>query len=193
MATNKTKKSVAADVANPATEAVDVAPAKTTKKKDLNFPDHVMVGIQSNTYGELIYLNRRTGARITWATIGEEQPVPMGELRDMRNTQRGFFTNNRIFVTGVQDEEFADATPEDVYKALMVSQYYKDTVDPDDFNKIFTLSEDEIRTRLHRMGKGAQTNFIVAANEAIRSGRLDSLKKIRAIEECLGCELIQIQ
>lgn len=193
MASNKTKKAVATDVADVAVETVDVAPTKAAKKKDLNFPDHVMVGIQSNTYGELIYLNRRTGARITWATIGEVQPVPMGELRDMRNTQRGFFVNNRIFVTGVQDEEYSDATPEDVYKALMVSQYYKDTIDPDDFNKIFTLSEYELRERLERMGSGAKTNFIVAANEAIRRGRLDSLRKIRTIEECLGCELIQIQ
>ena len=129
-----------------------------------------------------------------WATQavkkleGERKGVTGSKERAMSDA---VFTAIKDFC--VQDEEFADATPEDVYKALMVSQYYKDTVDPDDFNKIFTLSEDEIRTRLHRMGKGAQTNFIVAANEAIRSGRLDSLKKIRAIEECLGCELIQIQ
>lgn len=167
--------------------------APVPKKRDYKFPDHVMVAVQSNTYGELIYVNQRTGARVSWKEIGDVQPVPMGELRDMRNTQRGFFSNNRIFIVGVEDEEYSEAAPEDVYKALMVSQYYKDVIDPNNFNSIFGLEPHELRIRLNRMSDGAKTNLVVAANEAIRRGRLDSLKKIRVIEECLGCELIEIQ
>ena len=193
MATNKNKK-IVPDTEEVVADIVDVPESKTvTKKKDMNFPDHVMVGVQSNTFGELIYYNRRTGARVSWNGVGDVQPVPMGELRDMRNTQRGFFENNRIFVTGVQDEDYAEATPEDVYKALMVSQYYKNVIDPDNFNTIFTMDADEIRMRLRRMSVGAKANFVVAANEAIRRGRLDSLRKIKVIEECLGCELVSIQ
>lgn len=167
--------------------------ASVPKKRDYKFPDHVMIAVQSNTYGELIYVNQRTGARVSWKEIGDVQPVPMGELRDMRNTQRGFFSNNRIFIVGVEDEDYCDAAPEDVYKALMVSQYYKDVIDPNNVNAIFNLDPNELRIRLSRMSDGAKTNFVVAANEAIRRGRLDSLKKIRVIEECLGCELVEIQ
>lgn len=200
---NKPKKSAANLNINEVIEVVEATEENTVlketesapiaKKRDYKFPDHVMIAVQSNTYGELIYVNQRTGARVSWKEIGDVQPVPMGELRDMRNTQRGFFSNNRIFIVGVEDEEYSDAAPEDVYKALMVSQYYKDVIDPNNFNSIFNLDPNELRIRLNRMSDGAKTNFVVAANEAIRRGRLDSLKKIRVIEECLGCELIEIQ
>ena len=199
---NKPKKSAANLNANEVIEVVettektasrDAEHAVVAKKRDYKFPDHVMIAVQSNTYGELIYVNQRTGARVSWQEIGDVQPVPMGELRDMRNTQRGFFSNNRIFIVGVEDEDYCDASPEDVYKALMVTQYYKDVIDPNNVNAIFNLDPNELRIRLNRMSDGAKTNFVVAANEAIRRGRLDSLKKIRVIEECLGCELIEIQ
>lgn len=201
MANSKTKKAFP-EVVEPIDEVIvteekavinETTQAPVAKKRDYKFPDHVMVAVQSNTYGELIYVNQRTGARVSWKEIGDVQPVPMGELRDMRNTQRGFFSNNRIFIVGIEDEDYQDAAPEDVYKALMVSQYYKDVIDPNNFNSIFALDANELRIRLNRMSDGAKTNLVVAANEAIRRGRLDSLKKIRVIEECLGCELVEIQ
>ena len=197
MASKKTTKTAvpAADVEIIETSAAaEVTTVKEApKKRDYKFPDHVMVSVQSNTFGELIYVNPHNGTKVSWSELGDVQPMPMGELRAMRNTQRGFFSNNRIFVLGIEEEGYEDALPEDVYKSLMVSQYYKDIIDPDNFHDLFRLDVNELRDRLYRLGDGAKTNVVVAANEAIKSGRLDSIRKIQVIEECLGCELIDIQ
>lgn len=170
--------------------APEVAPAKEAQvKKPASLPDHAKIVVQSNTYGELIYINKRTGDMYVWDNFGEYQVLTMGDLRAMRGSQNKFFMNKYIFIDHVEEEGFEEITPEDVYKLLGVSQYYKDILSPENFTEIFTLSEQEMRKALLRIGSGAKTNVVVAANEAIKRGDLDSLKKIRAIEELLNCEL----
>jgi hypothetical protein len=90
---------------------------------------------------------------------------------------------------GVEDEGYEDVTPDDICKSLMVSQYYKNVLDPDNFNQIFTWPESKLKERVAMMGSGAKLNLMVAANTAIKEGRLDSLKRIKVLEELLGCEL----
>ena len=84
-------------------------------------------------------------------------------------------------------------TPEDVYKALLVTQYYKESLTPDNFGALFRMKPEEIKTRARRLSEDGRTNLIVAANDAIRNGTLDSLRSIRAIEEALNCELVTIE
>jgi hypothetical protein len=72
---------------------------------------------------------------------------------------------------------------------LMVSQYYKNVVDPDDFNRIFSMKPSEIKETVSMMSADAKLNLLVAVNTAIEDGDLDSLKKIKVFEEVLGREL----
>lgn len=172
-------------------EEVQTEEVKTPQvKKPLSIPDYVRLVVQSNVYGQLIYVNGRTGDTFLWDNFGDYQALTMGDLRAMRGSQNKFFSNNYIFIDHVEEEGYQDVTPEEVYKLLGVSQYYKDILSPENFTEIFTLSESEMRKRLLRLGVGAKTNVIVAANEAIKRGDLDSLKKIRMIEELLNCELM---
>lgn len=160
--------------------------------KPMKLDDSVRVIVQSNVYGGLIFINQRTGDRTEWDHFGDKQTLTMGDLRSMKGTQRAFFENNWIFVDSVDEAGYEDVTPEDVYKILMVTQYYKDSLTPDSFGELFRMSADEIKSRVHRMSAGAKTNLVIAANDAIRNGTLDSLRSIQALENALNCELVKI-
>lgn len=170
-------------------ESVAVPVEKPIKKKAVKLDDSVLVNVKSNAYGTLYFKNPRTGDETNWSHFGDTQTVTMGDLRAMKGTQRAFYEKQWIYIVNVEDEEYSDVTPDEVYKALMVSQYYKNIVDPDNFNQIFTMSEAKLRERVEMMSSGAKMNLVVASNTAILNGTLDSLKKIKLLEELLGCEL----
>ena len=177
---------------SPATEET-AAPAKPGQPAKVRLDDSVLIRVKSNTYGQLIYVNKRTGDRTEWSRFGEEQSVTMGDLRAMKGTQLPFFSDQMIVVTGCDDERYPDLTPAEIYDALLVSRYYKNIVDPDNFGRIFSASEDETRQWVSQMSSNARMNLIVALNAAIRNGTLDSLRKIKLFEDLLGCELATLQ
>lgn len=177
---------------SPAKEET-AAPAKPGQPAKVRLDDSVLIRAKSNTYGQLIYVNKRTGDRTEWSRFGEEQSVTMGDLRAMKGTQLPFFSDQMIVVTGCDDERYPDLTPAEIYDALLVSRYYKNIVDPDNFGRIFSASEDETRQWVSQMSSNARMNLIVALNAAIRNGTLDSLRKIKLFEDLLGCELATLQ
>ena len=171
-------------------EAVAVAEAQKPKKKEkVRLDDSALIRVKSNTFGKLIYINKRTGDRTEWNHHGEEQSITMADLRAMKGTQNDFFADNMIIITGCEDDRYDDVEPADIYDALLVSKYYKNMIDPDKFGTLFKMSDDDIRARVAQMSKNARLNLVVALNTAINSGSLDSLRKIRLFEELLGCEL----
>ena len=177
---------------SPAKEET-AAPAKPGQPAKVRLDDSVLIRVKSNTYGQLIYVNKRTGDRTEWSRFGEEQSVTMGDLRAMKGTQLPFFSDQMIVVTGCDDERYPDLTPAEIYDTLLVSRYYKNIVDPDNFGRIFSASEDEIRQWISQMSSNARMNLIVALNAAIHNGTLDSLRKIKLFEDLLGCELATLQ
>ena len=171
-------------------EAVAVVEAQKPKKKEkVRLDDSALIRVKSNTFGKLIYINKRTGDRTEWNHHGEEQSITMADLRAMKGTQNDFFADNMIIITGCEDDRYDDVEPADIYDALLVSKYYKNMIDPDKFGTLFKMADDDIRARVAQMSKNARLNLVVALNTAINSGSLDSLRKIRLFEELLGCEL----
>lgn len=175
-------------VQHPIAEVAEM-PGAAQKRAPVKLDDSVLISVKSNVYGGLVYINRRTGDQTTWDQCGDVQTLSMGDLRAMKGTQRAFFENQWIYIVGVEDAGYEDVTPEDIYRNLMVSQYYKNVLDPDNYTEIFSWSEPRIRELIAQMSDGAKTNLIVAANTCIADGSLDSLRKIQLLEECLGCEL----
>ena len=185
MANSKKKDVVVAE--DTATESVDkiVRPVKKPVKLD----DTVLINVKSNTYGTLFFRNPRTGDATEWSHFGDVAQLTMGDLRAMKGAQRAFYENQWIYIMDVEDAGYEDVTADDVCKALMVSQHYKNVLDPDNFDQIFSWPESKVKERIAMMGSGVKMNLIVAANTAIKNGRLDSLKRIKLLEELLGCEL----
>lgn len=191
--TNKNTKKKAEEVkTEEIAEVASDSVVASACEKPTKFDDTLRVIVQSNVHGGLLFINQRTGDKTEWNHFGDKQTLTMGDLRSMRGAQRAFFENNWIFVECIDEDGYEEVTPEDVYKALMVTQYYKNSLTPDNFYELFSMNPDELRKRIHRMSADAKTNLIVAANDGIRNGSLDSLKVIQTIEGALGCELVKI-
>ena len=189
-----TRNSTAKKTTSPAKKiAEDVVSVETTKapvvKKAVKLDDSVLISVKSNTFGGLLFVNPRTGDKTEWSGCGDVQTLTMGDLRAMKGTQRAFFENQWIFIVGVDESGYDDVTAEDIYKNLMVTQYYKNILDPDNFIEIFSWEPHRIKETISMMSDGAKMNLVVAANTCIEDGTLDSLRKIQVLEECLGCEL----
>ena len=165
----------------------------TVQKQKPKLDDSVLIRVKSNTYGHLIYINQRTGDRTDWENFGDEQTITMGDLRAMRGTQNAFYSDNMIIVVGCEDDRYKDLTPADIYDALMVSKYYKHLIDPDNFSSLFYMDEGNLKERISAMSSNARINLVLALNESIRNGSLDSIRRVHLFEELLGCELATIE
>lgn len=175
-------------MANTKKAATETATAtKAVKKSVVKLTDDMMVEVKSCVFGGLIYVDKRTGEQVIWDNEGDIQVVSFELLRSMKASQVAFFRNNWIAVVAVLDNE--DIAPADVYKGLYVQQYYKEVIDPDDFEKVCYWSVNDIESKVSLLVPAAKTNLAIALNTFIEDGTLDSIKKIKAFEKALGCEL----
>lgn len=159
-------------------------------KTKVKINDNLMVNVKSGFFGKLTYVNHKTGDETEWGQFGEIQSMPIADLKAMKSKQIAFYKNQWINVIGVSDDENQDITVEDILNHLYVAQYYKNVLNPENFIEVCNWKIDEIAENVALLSAGAHDNLIVALNDYIQSGQLDSRKKIKAFEEALGCTLI---
>ena len=181
------KKAVVNDNVKDTTNTT-VETAKKTKER-LVMKDNDEVVVRSNVFGELIYINDRNGDQIIWENCGEEQVLSVRDIRDMKAKQHSFFKEGWISITDSPDVDFEEYTMKEVYDALQIGRYYNDNLVSFNIDDIFVMSEDALRKKISTMSEGIKRSIVVRANEKIIDGSLDSLKKVKLLEEVLGCEL----
>lgn len=134
--------------------------------------------------GKLYYASKRTvGYTVTWDGFMDVQTIELGELNNMKATDSKFFKENWIVIPA--SFELRD----EVLKYLHVDKYYTDTVDPYTLSGIFDTSIETMVERVNVMTESMRDAVISAAKDAIASGKLDSFKRIAALQEALGCKL----
>lgn len=151
--------------------------------------DTVLLKVKSNVMGTLVYRNSRTGEETVWEKCGEAQTLTMGDLRAMKATQPSFFTNQWIVISNIEESLNTNIKIADIYKALGITKHYSNLVEPSDYDTICSWSEAQIEEKIALMSDDAKRNLAIAVNEYIKSGILDSVRKIKAFEKALGCEL----
>lgn len=174
MANSKTKKQATK-------AAVDTEVNETSQKiipKEVNMDQYITV--RNGFHGTLIYRSRRTGEEFIWPEFGAEQEMELRELRNAKNTSKMFFTNNWFMF----DDEW-------VVDYLGVRQFYKNALRIEDFDNIYKKTPDEIKQAIADMSEGQKRSVAYRASELIKTGDIDSLKTIAALEEALGIELIE--
>lgn len=174
---------------NTTKEIVETEIKRNKKTTPLTIPEDTLVKVKSGFYGKLYYKNLVTHERVIWERQGEIQIMTLRELRAMRTTQPAFFKNQWIIIEGVADGEDCNATAYDICKSLAVTEFYKDFIDPSKFNVVCEWSESDIADKINLMSPGAKENLIVALNQFIKNGQLDSIRRIKAFEKALNCDL----
>lgn len=163
---------------------------RTTVKKSNNVTEltsNTLIKVKNNITGKLIFVNNRNGNTFVWERQGEDKYLTLGELLEIRNQSINFFKNQLIVVEGVSDGEKANASIEEIYRYLGVEHYYRDFLDLTDYRSICEWSVAEIPSRVKALSAKVKENLIIAINNYIKNGALDSRRKIRAFEEALNC------
>lgn len=155
------------------------------KKKITPVDRNELVEVRSCVYGELNYVSRSTGNRITWKTFDDPNWVTVGDLMEMRNSQRDFFEKNWIVLVG--------DNANDVMQYLQVDRYYKMVTSTENFDDIFKYSPDEIPGVVSKLSDSMKETVARRAYALIRNHELDSRTMITALEEALGYDLTDPQ
>lgn len=162
-------------------ESEVVTKTKTTKetKKDREFKPDDKILVKNNVMGSLNYeSSRRDGFSMSWDHFGDGELMPFSELQTMRNTQRRFFEEQWIYIE--------DA---DVIRALGVEKWYKNMLTSENFDTLFKMTPEEIASRVEIMSPAMKENVRHRALQLIHQGKLDSMKRIRALNKSLDCDL----
>lgn len=157
-------------------ESVEQEVKKPTPRKYA--PDD-LIPCRSVTYGELLLSAPKSKLMYVWANYNDVTEVEFQDLQALKSTRSNYLFRPRIVI---EDEELVEQWSKD-FKDM----YSKIT--HVDVEEIFDLPLGKFKTALKNAPKGVQQAVKNIAGEKIMNGSLDSLAKIKAIDECLGTDL----
>ena len=178
MPTNTTKKTV--DAAEKATVTSEEKAAKPMVPKDID-PNQIIV-VLNGFQGKLVYESPRTHEVYRWDAFGDEQEIELRELRNAKSSAKKFFINN-WFMFREEDAWVIDY--------LGLNQYYKNALNLEEFDELFTKSASEIEKVISKLSAGQKKSVAYRARQLVLDGEIDSNKAIAALEKSLGIELIE--
>lgn len=163
---------VAADIAQPKTK-------KTTRKEVRKYAPDDMIVCRSITFGELFLTGAKTKFLYSWANYGDTTEVYYQDLQALKSTRSSYLLKPRFII---EDEDLVEQWKSDLGKI------YSDIIAMD-VEEIFTLPTNQFKAKLKNAPVGVQQAIKNIAGEKIMNGSLDSLSKIKAIDDILGTQL----
>ena len=153
---------------------------KTSAKVARKYEPDELITCRSITYGELLLTGKKSKLLYTWANYGDTTEVEYQDLQALKSTKSSYLYRPRFVI---EDEELVEQWGKDfgdMYSTI-------ESVDAEDMLK---LPVSQLKSKLKKAPKGVQVAVINLAGEKIINGSLDSLAKIKAIDEVLGTNLL---
>ena len=149
-------------------------------EKKKKFGLHDMIPCLSITPGEMFFMGERSKDLYTWADVGSFTDV---EYQDLKYAvQKGDKMVKRPrFV--IQDKDFIAEFPE-------LDKIYGDLYSVGDLKGILSLSAPEMKAQIEALPLGAKDAIKGIAATMIERGQLDSVQRIKVIDEIFGTELL---
>lgn len=138
------------------------------------------VTVRNGFQGTLVYQSSRTGESFVWDSFGDSQEMELIELKNAKSAHKRFFINNWFMFDEAWIPEY-----------LGMSQYYKNAIDIDEFDEIFTQTPSALKKTLEGLSAGQKKSVSYRAHQLIEENKIDSIKVINTLEDCLGIELIE--
>ena len=159
-------------------EVVQETVQTPVKKAPRKFQQNDPILCRSVTYGELLYPAKKSQLLYSWANYGDITEVEYQDLQALRST-RSAYLNAPYFI--IEDEELLEQWPE--FKKL----YEK--IAAADIDKIFDMPVNKFKAALHNLPIGFKDSIKNIASAKILDGTLDSISKIKAIDEVFNTDL----
>lgn len=155
-------------------------PEASKKPKTRKFEPAEAIPCRSVTYGELVLMGYKSKLLYTWANTGDVTYVEYQDLQALQSRKSRFLTEP-LFI--IEDEDLA------AQWSNMLKPIY-DKIQEEDLEEILKLSPSKLKSKLKSSPEGIQKSIKSMAAAKIASGELDSINRIKAIDEALGTELL---
>lgn len=165
---------------NEVVETMEVkeTPVKAAPKK---YEKDQLIKCISNTPGELGMVGKKTGILYRWANAGDETEVEYQDLLAAKIVHSRFIFDP-LFV--IQDDELVANWPD-------VQRVYDSMYSKNDLEEILQLTPSQMGKVVRELPEGAKNAIKVLAATNIQNGRLDSIRKIKILDEIFETHLIQ--
>jgi hypothetical protein len=153
---------------------------KVAQKSVRKYAPTDRIPCRSITYGELLLTGPKTRLLHTWANYGDVTEMEYQDLQALKSTRSSYLFKPRFII---EDEELVEQWAGDFKKM------YDDIVEMD-VEALFRLPIGQLKAKLKKAPAGVQLAVKNMAGEKIMNGTLDSLAKIKAIDEVLDTQLM---
>lgn len=185
--TNKTnaRKTTTRKVASPAVEKVEAKEVKAVEKPVVTkktFSPEDGIPCRSITIGGLYLDGVKSGNFYNWVDYGDVMDV---EYRDLAAMVRG--KSNYVFapLMVIDDDDFIAEFPQ-------LQKFYDDQYSIQDLEGVLKLSVNDMIATMKTLPSGALNSLKSIASTAITNGQLDSMSKIKALDEFFDTNLALI-
>ena len=152
------------------------APKKKAVRK---FAPDELIPCRSITYGELLLTGTKSKLLYSWSNYNDVTEVEFQDLQALKSKKSSYIFRPRFII---EDEELVEQWGKDL------NSMYEGIVEID-AEEMLKLPVNRLKAQLRKAPKGVQQAVKNLAGEQIMNGSLDSLAKIKAIDELLGTDL----
>ena len=161
------------------TENIEFVEQEVKKPTPRKYAPDDLIPCRSITYGELLMTGTKSKLMYIWANYNDITEVEFQDLQALKSTRSSYLFRPRIVI---EDEELVEQWGKD-FKDM-----YSKIVSVD-VEEMFNLPLGKFKAALKNAPKGVQQAVKNIAGEKIMNGSLDSLAKIKAIDEILNTDL----
>lgn len=170
-------RSMTRTVSNEETVMAKDTEEKVIKKK---YGQEDLIPCRSLVSGGLYIIGARSNFLYTWADYGDVVDVEYRDLVYMlRSNDKSVFEPRII----IEDEQI-------VSENKVIEELYNSLYSAGDFNTILNLSIAEMKKRIEQLPIGARDAFKDYVVSMIEKKQLDSIKKVKAIDEYFGTSFL---
>lgn len=174
-----TKKETVTEEIESTAEVKKEEPNKAPVKAPRKFAPDELITCRSITYGELLLTGVKSKLLYSWANYGDTTEVEFQDLQALKSTRSSYLYRPRFII---ENSELIEQWSKDF------KEMYSNIVDVD-VEEILNLPTNKFKAALKKAPKGVQQAIKNIAGEKIMNGSLDSLAKIKAIDEILNTDL----
>lgn len=176
----KTKSKSARSAAKPKTATKTKTTVEKPKKKEFKPTD--LIPCKSVTYGELFLKGKKTGYMYSWSNSGDIREVEYQDLLSWKVLRSTPLFDPLIIILDEDLCELWDRELGDMYRKI----------DNVDIEGIFDLDYTTFKNKLKTLPERVKETVKNMANSMIKDDRLYDLRKIKALDEILGTELLMM-
>ena len=149
-------------------------------KKVKKFDKEDLIPCRSITVGKLYLDGVKSNTPYMWMDYGDTEDVEYQDLAAMVRSKNNTYIYGSLFI--IEDDDFINEFP-------TLKKFYEDQYSIKELESVLDLSIRDMIATIKDLPKGARESLKNIASTKVVNGELDSIKKIKALDELFGTEL----